>query len=259
MCLILFAYQVHPEYRLVVAANRDEFYRRPTASAGFWSDCSRVLAGRDLEQQGTWLGVSRQGRFAAVTNVRNGFATRDPEHRSRGDLTRNYLCSDISPEDYLCRLTASHTEYPGYNLLAGDRQSLWYCTNQTDGSGLPVHKKLVPGIYGLSNGYLDSPWPKLQRGKEQLRQALDHPIPDHQRLLTLLSDNFSPEDEALPDTGVSLEWERKLAPCFIRTEDYGTRASTLVLERYDGTLEFIEQNFDAGGPTERREFRIDAS
>ena len=165
MCLILFAYKVHPSYPLVLAANRDEFYDRPTQSADFWPDHPQLLAGIDLQEKGTWLGVTKEGKFAAITNYRDpaSWKTAAP---SRGKLVRDYLVGDLNPENYLKEISAHARDYNGFNLLLGDRENLWVFSNQGDA------KKLQPGIYGLSNHLLDTPWPKVQRGKQLLKKAL---------------------------------------------------------------------------------------
>ncbi|MEH6627481.1 MAG: NRDE family protein [Motiliproteus sp.] len=249
MCLILFAVDAHPDYPLILAANRDEFYQRPTRSAEFWPDFPELLAGCDLEAQGTWLGITRQGRIAAVTNVRDGFTAKNRRHQSRGMLTRDFLTSDESPLSYLQGLQTQRTLYPGYNLLLGDRNGLYYYSNKQ-----PAPIRLEAGVYGLSNGALNSPWPKLNRGRTLLQQLLEHSHIDPEQLLSLLKNRIQPSDDELPDTGVSLGWERLLAPCFIQSEDYGTRASTALLIGRNGNIEFHEQNYDHSTETERKSF-----
>jgi uncharacterized protein with NRDE domain len=162
MCLILFAYQRHPRYRLILAANRDEFYARPTAPLGFWADHPQVLAGRDLEQKGTWLGVTRGGRLAAITNYRDPQAIK-PNAPSRGHLVSDFLKGSIPPLDYLQDISASAARYSGFNLLVGDPSGLFYFSNHG-----AVMCRLAPGLYGLSNGLLDIPWPKVDQGKQAL-------------------------------------------------------------------------------------------
>ncbi|OMH38999.1 NRDE family protein [Motiliproteus sp. MSK22-1] len=263
MCLILIAYHVHPDYPLIVAANRDEFYHRPTKPAHIWPDSSQVLAGLDMQQGGTWLGVTRMGRFAAVTNVRNGFAEKNPQHLSRGLLTRNFLTQECSPSDYIKQLTADR--YAGFNLLLADANSLHYFTNQATADPGKIRQvvsepnstiidqtrsQLQPGIYGLSNAALDTSWPKLERAKARLANICTQTTPSQEQLFCLLQDRYVAADDQLPDTGISIEWERKLAPGFIQSSDYGTRASTLVMIHRSGIIEFIEQNFDNQGPTD---------
>lgn len=251
MCLILIAVAAHSEYPLIIAANRDEFYCRPTQSADFWPDNPDLLAGSDITAGGTWLGITRQGRIAAVTNVRDGFTVKNPRHKSRGFLTRDFLLSEESPIDYLQRLHSQRTLYPGYNLLLGDQQGIYYYSNKQ-----PQPIKLEPGVYGLSNGRLNSPWPKLNSGRSQLLDLLDKPNLNSDQLVEVLQNRQQPKDDELPDTGVSLGWERLLAPCFIHSDDYGTRASTAVLVNTSGEVEFLEQNYDHDGATEKKAFKF---
>ena len=241
MCLIAFAYRCHPRYRLIVAANRDEFYRRPTAPAAFWPECPQVLAGRDLEQGGTWFGVTRGGRFAALTNYRDP-AAQKADARSRGELVREYLCGGREPTAYLEQVRAAGGEYNGFNLLAGDGDGLWYCSNR--GAAL---EEVSPGIHGLSNHLLDTPWPKVAKAKAGMAACLagpDDALPA--ALFVLLADAVPAPDVSLPDTGVGLAWERTLSPVFIASPDYGTRSSTVLLAGYDGRIRFFERTWPAG-------------
>jgi uncharacterized protein with NRDE domain len=241
MCLIVFAYRCHPRYRLVVAANRDEFYRRPTAPAAFWPECPQVLAGRDLEQGGTWLGVTRGGRIAALTNYRDPAANR-ADARSRGALVRDYLGGGVGPAAFAEQAAAAGRDYNGFNLLAGDGESLRYCSNR-DGAAYEV----PPGVHGLSNHLLDTPWPKVARAKTALAACLEGREETlAARLFALLADAVPAADEDLPDTGVGLAWERTLSPIFIASPDYGTRSSTVVLAGYDGRVWFIERTWPEG-------------
>ncbi|MFJ5761527.1 NRDE family protein [Neobacillus sp. NPDC093182] len=236
MCLILFAYNVHPEYKLIVAANRDEFYQRPTAPAHFWEDAPEILAGRDLEKFGTWMGITKQGRFAALTNYR------DPNEvtagkRSRGELVSNALkYKDMI--GYMKSLARNNDVYPGYNLLAGDGDHLYYYSNV----GQEV-KKLTPGIYGVSNHLLNTEWPKVQMGKAGLTEIINNQQSDLvEDLLNLLQKADQAPDENLPSTGVSLEWERMLSPMFIKSENYGTRSSTVLLMS-EKEIHYVERVF----------------
>lgn len=242
MCLILFAWRQHPRYPLVVAANRDEFHDRPTAAAAYWSDHPRVLAGRDLECGGTWLGITREGRFAAVTNFRDGLR-REPGKDSRGWLTRDFLIGTESPADYSRGIQSRAERYNGFGLIVGDPDSMWYYSNRDDG---PM--EVAAGVYGLSNHLLDTPWPKVRRGKETLA-ALLRPATtfDIEATFTLLADAAPAEDAALPDTGVGPEWERALSAVFIRGERYGTRASTVLAIDSQGAVTLAERSFTAAG------------
>lgn len=243
MCLILFAWQARARYRLVLAANRDEFYARPAAPMDWWPERPTVLAGRDLEAGGTWFGVTRDGRFAAVTNHRDPHRNVDGRP-SRGALVADYLGGDAAPGDYLAALARRGEDYNGFNLLVGDRETLWYYGNR-DGAPRP----LAPGVYGLSNALLDTPWPKVRHGKHALATALAQPEVAPEALFTLLAERREAPDAELPATGVSLEWERRLSPLFIASEHYGTRCSTVLLLGDDGCVQVHER--DAGDGAER--------
>lgn len=223
----------------MAAANRDEFFARPTAPAEFWPDRPGILAGRDLEGGGTWLGVSRGGRFAGLTNYRDP-ASQKKGAPSRGALVADFLDGNSSPADYARELAKKGAAYNGYNLIFGDGTRLYYQSNQGEGGPLP------PGVYGLSNHLLDTPWPKVARGKSRLASALAH-LPDDGELLRLLQDDALAEDPLLPRTGVSLEWERLLSAAFVRAPLYGTRSSTVVLMDSAGYLSFEEVSFGASG------------
>jgi uncharacterized protein with NRDE domain len=238
MCLIVIGWRTHPDYPLVVAANRDEFYARPTAPAARWLDAPQVMGGIDLEAGGTWLGITESGRFAAITNVRE--ANMAKGRYSRGALTRNFLLSDLPASDYAHQLDGS--QYSGFNLLLGDGENLVYCSNR---DGQP--RALPPGIYGLSNHLLDSPWPKLLLARERFTAAMQH-LPAESQFFDLLVDRSIVADENLPQTGVPIEWERLLSAVFVQSEHYGTRASTLVWQRSDGAIKLHEQSFDQHGP-----------
>jgi len=242
MCLILLAYQAHPRYRLIVAANRDEFFRRPTAAAGWWGEGNGILAGRDLEAGGTWLGVTRHGRFAALTNYRDPPA-HQPQAPSRGGLVTGFLAGQANPHDYLSRLQASASRYNGFNLLVADAESLVGFCNR--GGGVQV---LPPGVHGISNGLLDEAWPKVIRGRAALAKAVeatDEPASD--ALFELLADRTPAAEAELPNTGVSPEWERWLSSRFISAPGYGTRSSTVLLWEYDNAVRFVERSFDEKG------------
>lgn len=241
MCLILLAHRVHPGYPLVFAANRDEFYARPTASAGWWDEAPEVLAGRDLQAGGTWMGVTRAGRWSAVTNYRD-LPSEQGGARSRGELVSGFLRGVESPEEYLRRLQARAAEYNGFNLLVAEGDSLWYISNR--GGDI---RELGPGVYGLSNHLLDTPWPKVVRGKQALSALLeDGAAPEPELLLEILAESDPAPDTALPDTGVGPELERALSSLFIRTPVYGTRASTVLLVDGGGVATFVERSFAAG-------------
>lgn len=249
MCLILFAYKKHPKYQLIIAANRDEFYKRPTAPAHFWEDAPEILAGRDLEKMGTWMGVTKDGRFSALTNYRNPRENGEGK-KSRGELVSGALQYQGDLKSYMEELAQQDASYPGYNLLAGDLNELFYYSN--------IGKKLMaiePGIYGVSNHLLNSNWPKVQRGKEGLERiiALDKSsmIED---LFSLLANAEQAPDEILPKTGVPMEMERMLSPLFIKSEEYGTRSSTVVFMSAQ-EIHYVERVF-SNGKASTQEYKI---
>lgn len=235
MCLIVFAWKLIPQCPLVLAANRDEFFERPTQPARWWDDHPDVYAGRDLKAGGTWLGIDRKGRIAALTNIRNGQAPA-ADKRSRGELVANFLSADADPRAYLDQVRETAADYNGFNLLVGDEQSLYWVTND----GEPSFRPLEPGIYGLSNGSLDTPWPKVVRAKAQFASLLCTGAPDD-AYYEMLADTTRPADSRLPDTGVSLEWERLLSPICIESDTYGTRASSIVRLHEGGHAELRER------------------
>jgi uncharacterized protein with NRDE domain len=250
MCLILVAWRVHPEYPLVVAANRDEFFARPTASANFWKDAPQIVAGRDLEAGGTWMGVTRSGRFAALTNFRDPAKNRSGAP-SRGGLVADFLSGDEAPQAYLQRVAARGNQCNGYNLLVSDGETLWWSSN-VGGEA----RQLQSGVYGVSNHLLDTPWPKVGAGKSALAKALDR-LPDDQTLFGLLRDDSIHPDEILPQTGVPLDWERLLSSAFVKSSDYGTRGSTVLCMGKDGWTSFDEQTWLPGAQRgERLRYRI---
>lgn len=253
MCLIFLAWRAHRDYPLVVAANRDEFFARPTAVAEYWPNAPQVLGGRDLEAGGTWMGVTRTGRFAALTNYRDPAQMRK-DRPSRGGLVSGFLESKLTPEAYLEQIADLGRQCNGYNLLLSDGDTLWWSSNVGNHS-----KALGPGIYGVSNHLLDTPWPKVGAGKSALSTALDE-LPNEQGLFDLLRDDLPHPDEHLPQTGVPLEWERLLSAAFVKSPEYGTRSSTIVARHQDGWITFDEQTWlpmGAQGP--RRRFRFKAA
>lgn len=239
MCLILLAWKSHPEFPLVVAANRDEYFARPSRPVHFWPEAPQLLAGRDLEAGGTWLGLTTSGRFAAVTNYRD--PSRNESGRcSRGGLVADYLRRSIDPASYVHEIDGIGAHYNGFNLLCGDMQQMHYVSN----CGGPP-RQLEPGIYGLSNHLLDTPWPKVAQAKSVFSKVLDV-LPDTAPLFALLSDDKHAADACLPATGVSLEWERLLSAAFVRSPDYGTRSSTVIVRTSDGSGWVEEHSFGPG-------------
>ncbi|MCL6270388.1 NRDE family protein [Sansalvadorimonas sp. 2012CJ34-2] len=239
MCLIALNWNPDHQYPLIMASNRDEFYARPTSKAEYWEDHHNIFGGRDQRASGTWLAVGTQGRMAAITNFRELDASGE---RTRGELITNFLAGDIPTVEYLQRVHNNRHLYAGFNLLLADSNALWYYSNRQD-----VIRQLEPGLYGLSNGLLNTPWPKVRRLKKKLRKVIDSGNITPQSCIDLLHDEKRPPDDEIPDTGVDPVWERMLAPCFIRSPNYGTRNSTgLVLER-DGKLHWHEQFYTIGG------------
>lgn len=223
MCLILFAYNHHEKYRLVLAANRDEFYDRPAAPMTYWQDHPHVLAGRDLKSMGTWMGVSKNGKFAAITNYREP-GKQDPHAPSRGHLVSDFLIGQASPARYIDTIAARAGKYNGFNLIVGNQKELFYFSNRGKES-----TRLESGIFGLSNRLLDTSWPKIDKGKKNLAALIDqHHHLKRGEIINLLQNQESPPDEQLPDTGVGHAWERTLSPIFITSPNYGTRCSTIL-------------------------------
>ncbi|MEM8487710.1 MAG: NRDE family protein [Bacteroidota bacterium] len=235
MCLILFSYAQHPRYKLILAANRDEFLERSTAPAGFWEAHPHVLAGRDVKAGGTWMGVTKNLRFAAITNYRDPSAEKK-DAPTRGRLVLDFLAGSAAPATYLQTLQKSAGDYNGYNLLVGDERGLWYYSNREN-----IVREVSPGLYGLSNHLLDTAWPKVTKGKSRLKTAIDADDLKSPTLLDVLCDTQQAADAELPQTGVPLDWERMLSPMFIETPNYGTRASTVLLVEYDGRVSFVER------------------
>lgn len=256
MCLILFSYKSHPDYPLILAANRDEFFKRPTASADFWHDVPELLGGRDLRHGGTWLGITKKGRIAAVTDYRDPF-TQKKDAPSRGLLVSGFLKGKEKPFEYLQRISKEAHRYNGFSLVLGNVSSLYYYSNRNN-----KIEGLSQGIYGLSNHLLDTPWPKVKKGKEAFRKILSqNKNPSPEALFEILADTKRPEDTLLPDTGVGLERERVLSSIFISTPDYGTRSSTILFIDKENHVTFIERVFHPESKqikTERHEFKIDS-
>lgn len=237
MCTILFAHDCHPRYQLIVAANRDEYYKRPTQKAAFWNDHPNLLGGRDLQQGGTWMGITTSGRFAALTNYRDP-ATYKRGLPSRGHLVEDYLIGSASPQVYIENLPQGGSVYNGFNLLMGIGNDLYYYSNREQ-----ILHRVDPGVHGLSNSLLDVPWTKVSRGVQALTDAAAAEEIKAEQLFTILADRFLPEDRDLPETGVGLEMERILAPVFVASPKYGTCLSTVILVERDGQVRFWERSY----------------
>ena len=260
MCIILFAINSHPDYPFVVAANRDEFYARPTKKIDWWSDYSHVLGARDqadvLGLPGTALGLSQKGKFSAITNIRAP-SEKNPDLRTRGELTAKFLSQSKPIHEFITDHQKSFLQYNGFNLLLGDLSNVarpeffWVSNRLLVGDKIRQRKTINPtaisaGLYGLSNAMLDTPWPKVRSGVAQFAQALARDSGKFNQdamYFNLLADNNNFSDQVLPSTGVSHEWEKALAPIFIQTEHYGTRSSTLLRVRKDGMFQMIERSF----------------
>jgi uncharacterized protein with NRDE domain len=238
MCLIVFAWRPGHAQPLIVAANRDEFYARPSLPLASWPEAPQVHAGRDLEAGGTWLGVGANGRFAALTNIRDPH--QPPARKSRGELVARFLSGDLSIDDYLADVVGRAVEYAGFNLLLGNAHELWHFNARECEAVM-----LAPGVYGLSNARLDTPWPKVLKAKSALSEVLDDPQPE--ALLALLSDSQTASFAELPDTGVGLATESLLSSVFIASPTYGTRASTALIVQADGTRHMVERSFGPYG------------
>lgn len=245
MCLIVINWQSDARYPLIVAANRDEFFVRPTAPLAWWPDYPNILAGRDLEGGGTWLGITRNGRFAAITNYRDPARLR-ADAPSRGRLVSDFLASDETPGDYLRRIEGEASACNGFNLLVADANELWWHSNVNG-----EMRQLAPGIHGVSNHLLDTPWPKLVKAKQTFADALPD-LPATDKLFSLLRDETQHPDEVLPSTGVSLELERKLSAIFVKTQGFNTRSSAVLWRDAVGNIAFDEQNWlEDGSPGQR--------
>ncbi len=253
MCLMVLAWRSHPDYPLILAANRDEFYLRRTRPAAWWGHAVSVLAGHDEEAGGTWLGITRRGRFAALTNVRAP-SERNPHAPSRGTLVLSALQSAESSAAWLDSNAARMSAYNGFNLLLGDvgpvgntdrtpEPRLEYFTNR---GGFPA-RSLAPGVYGMSNAALDTPWPKVTRAVTRFACSIASRV-DLELLMRLLENRELARDAELPSTGVPYEWERALSSIQIRANGYGTRASTVLTVRNDGLTTFLERTYDTTDP-----------
>lgn len=227
MCVIYFAFDQRPDHPFILIANRDEFYARPSDAAAYWKDIPHLYGGRDLQGGGTWLGVTKSGRFSAVTNYRDPSAPQGS--RSRGDLVADFLKSEQSASEYLADVERHKEEYSGFNLLVGEineKRELFYYSNRADGM-----RELTAGIHGLSNHLLDTPWPKVEKGKDRFTKLLQSNQVSNENFFDVLSDDSLAADKDLPSTGISFEAEKTLSAIFIKTPDYGTRCSTVL--RFD--------------------------
>jgi uncharacterized protein with NRDE domain len=264
MCLILFAWKSHPDYPLVVAANRDEFYDRTTDPMAWWTEHPHLLAGRDradvMGSPGTWLGFTKSGRFAALTNVRAP-SEKTPDTRTRGEIPLHYLLGTHKPQEFIKDNVKRFELYNGFNLLMADlsdsenAEMHWVSNRLLMGQNIRPRKvypeqALAPGVYGLSNAMLDTPWPKINHRIAAFAQTLamdSGELKNADHYLRILADAHEASDQELPNTGVSKDWEKALSAAFIKTPTYGTRSSTILRVRKDGNFEVVERRFDASG------------
>ncbi len=240
VCLILLAIDSNARYPLVIGANRDEYYARPTRPMAPWPHAPQLLAGKDLQAGGTWMGLARSGRIAAVTNVRED--PKESGQHSRGELPKDFLLGTVCAAQFAEQAHARGADYAGFNLLVGDASGIYYCSNRNQSPP----RRLPAGVYGLSNATLDSPWPKVQSGTAALRELLKTAL-DPAQILAILADATQAAPAELPHTGITAEHERLLSSRFIASQDYGTRASTAVLVDSKSKAQVWEQNFTAGG------------
>lgn len=242
MCLAALAWNMHPLWRAVVVANRDEFHARPAAALGTWPEATQILAGRDLQAGGTWFGLSRDRRFGLITNFRER-ARASPNAPTRGRLIAEYLRTPWSAGTFVESFVDEMPVYAGFNLLLADAETLWYASNRAE----PVTRPLAAGIHALSNHVLDTPWPKLQRLRRALEQWVAAAAQDTAPLWDALADRQLAAQRELPDTGLTPEWEHVLSAPFVRHPQYGTRCSSILLLGHDGRVHFEERSFDAAG------------
>jgi len=249
MCLIIFGLEAHPQYKLVLIANRDEFYARPSMAAHFWEEHPHLLAGKDLQGGGTWLGINKKGKFSALTNYRDPLNIRT-DTPSRGELNTNYLLGDADPLKYMFRVQFKASQYNGFNLLTGDKDDLFYYSNYSKSI-----QKINQGIFGLSNHLLNADWYKIGLGKEKLENYLqNNENLDITDLLAIMNDESKPEDEKVQQTGLSLEQEKMLSSMFIRSPKYGTCCSTVLLWDRKNHITFAERTYIEGVADKTNEY-----
>jgi uncharacterized protein with NRDE domain len=244
MCLIVFSLNQHAKYKLILAANRDEFYNRKTETTDYWPGHKNILGGRDLEAMhpdgtcGTWMAMTTSGRIAMVTNYRDlrNLKTKAP---SRGHLVSDFLLRDDDPKSYLENVEKIKHKYNGFNLIVGSANALYYLSNSKDGI-----EELSPGFYGLSNHLLQTPWPKIELAKAMIKPILDKEEVNPEELLNIMQNESRADEKDLPDTGIGIEREKALSSMFIKTDGYGTRCSTVVLVKKTGEVTFIERTYN---------------
>lgn len=237
MCLNIFSYKAHPDYKLIIAANRDEFYARKTEAAQFWSNKTDLLAGKDLEQGGTWLGITKTGKFSFITNYRDPKSFRK-DAPSRGALVSDYLSGSLGPEQYLKSISETQ-HYNGFNLVVGDLTELCYFSNVEN-----KIRRLDAGFYAVSNALLDTPWKKLVTGKNAVETVIKQNNFNAEDLFSALHNEQKADDSELPRTDVPYEIEKLISSMFIKSETYGTVCSTVVLIDNDNRVQFFERTYN---------------
>lgn len=240
MCLILFALNKNPDYKIIIAANRDEFFNRPTISAGYWKENNAVLGGRDIKSGGTWIGINKTGRFIAITNYRDP-KNENSNAKSRGDLSKRFLFQSESVSDFIKDISKSRSIYNGFNLLLSDDafNSLYHYSNISNRK-----TKIKNGIHGLSNHLIDTPWPKIATGKTELSKIAASKSIKLDDLVEMLKSDKKASDELLPNTGISYDLEKKLSSVFISMNGYGTRCSTIILVDKENNISFLEVSYN---------------
>jgi uncharacterized protein with NRDE domain len=255
MCVAWIAFRHHPDFKMIIAANRDEFYARPTASAAYWPDTDGIAGGRDLKDQGTWFAAHMDGRMGLLTNHRD-FKLHKEAPKSRGILISTYLESDASALASLHQVKSESQDYNPFNLVLMDQKGLYHYDNIQNRI-----TTLAPGIYSLSNAFLDTPWPKVILGKKMFEDLLKSKtnmlLPEH--FLEMLKDTTTAQDESLPDTGLEIDLERQLSAICIDAGTYGTRAHTVFTMDYEGRMTLLEQSLliTPGGQKSWRTTKLD--
>ncbi|MCI4670562.1 MAG: NRDE family protein [Bacteroidia bacterium] len=237
MCLVSIAFKVHPDYPLLLVGNRDEFYERPTQRAHWWENHPNIFAGKDLKAGGTWMGINQEGQFAVLTNFRMG-REQLPNARSRGELVSDYLLNSPDPVGYMEELKAKAANYNLFNLIVGNQDQMVYYSNAGD---KPL-KIMGQGVYGLSNSFLDVPWPKVKKARMGMTKSLQNSNFIPRDLFSILTDKTVAADEELPDTQIPYEWEKRLSAMFIELPNYGTRVTTLIAMDKSGKLSMEERS-----------------
>ena len=248
MCLIIFSFRQNSKYPLIIAANRDEFFKRETKTLDLWEKNPDIIAGKDLQSGGTWMGINKKTKqFAAITNYRDPSNFKE-NAKSRGIIVSSFLENKINPDDFIKSLQPEKDNYNGFNLIAGNKDEIYYYSNISNHP-----EKLEPGIHGLSNHFLNTDWPKVKKSKQELEKAFNSEDIIEESIKALVDDNIFPDKE-LPETGMGLEWERLLSPVFVKSEIYGTRASSVLIFDKNNKINFRENAWLEKSITKKTEF-----